>query len=194
VPTLLGGSEIAPPAPPGPSTTASSAVMRHRSLSPTSRIEGTLIRSDLSDLTPSDLTNLALRSKAYWGYDATFIESCRTELTLGAEAFERLHVAVAERAGHLAGFYALSGDAPDAELSFLFVEPEFIGTGVGTALLGHCRAVAAEFGFERIWIASDPFAERFYLAMGAVRVGATPSESIPGRSLPVLWLDVPPRR
>ncbi len=111
-------------------------------------------------------------------------------MTLDAAACERLRVAVAERAGRVVGFYALAGDPPDAELSFLFVEPEFIGTGMGRALLEHCLGVAAELGFETIRIESDPFAESFYLAMGAMRVGETPSQSIPSRALPVLALEV----
>ena len=31
------------------------------------------------------LSELALRSKGYWGYDATFLEACRDELTLTAD-------------------------------------------------------------------------------------------------------------
>ena len=37
---------------------------------------------------------------------------------------------------------------------------------------------------------SDPFAEGFYRAMGAVRVGDVPSGSIPHRNLPVLRFDL----
>ncbi len=114
-------------------------------------------------------------------------------MTLDPAAFERLRVTVVERAGRVAGFCALAGDPPDADLSFLFVDPEFIGTGVGRALLGHCLGVAAELGFETIRIDSDPFAEPFYLAMGAVRIGEAPSQSISGRTLPVLCLEVPAR-
>jgi len=41
-------------------------------------------------------------------------------------------------------------------------------------------------------IASDPHAEAFYLACGAVRVGAAASASIPGRELPLLELTCQP--
>ena len=34
------------------------------------------------------LSDLALRSKSYWGYDADFLEACRDELGLQAEDFE----------------------------------------------------------------------------------------------------------
>jgi GNAT superfamily N-acetyltransferase len=100
---------------------------------------------------------------------------------------------VAERAGRVAGFYAVAGQPPEAELAFLFVDPEFIGTGVGRALLEHGLGVAAELGFRTLRVESDPFAEPFYLAMGAVRVGEAASGSVSGRTLPVLYLAVPAR-
>jgi predicted N-acetyltransferase YhbS len=98
---------------------------------------------------------------------------------------------VAEHAGHVVGFSAVAGEPPDAELAFLFVEPEAIGTGVGRALLEHGLEVASALGFRTIRVESDPFAEPFYLRMGAVRVGEAASQSISGRTLPVLRLDVP---
>ena len=47
----------------------------------------------------------------------------------------RLTVAVDETTRRLLGFYGLVGTtSDDAELSTLFVEPDVIGTGVGTVL------------------------------------------------------------
>jgi GNAT superfamily N-acetyltransferase len=93
---------------------------------------------------------------------------------------------VTVEAGELAGFYGLRGDPPELELTFLFIEPRFIGQGVGRALLLHSLEAAAKRGAERVRVVSDPSAEAFYLAMGAVRDGEEPSGSIPGRSLPTL--------
>jgi hypothetical protein len=47
-------------------------------------------------------------------------------------------------------------------------------------------AQAATLGFTALRIDADPHAEGFYRAMGAVRVGETPSSSIPGRMLPLM--------
>jgi GNAT superfamily N-acetyltransferase len=75
-------------------------------------------------------------------------------------------------------------------LEDLFVEPDAIGTGVGRLLIEHvCRRAAGE-GMTSLSIDADPNAEAFYLAMGAVRVGESPSQSIPGRLLPQLRLSV----
>ena len=136
------------------------------------------------------LSDLALRSKGYWGYDRDFLEACREELTVGPADVDRLRVTVAEEDGHVVGFYALGGEPPEGEIWFFFVAPEQIGTGIGRALWRHCLATATRIGLLRIRIESDPNARGFYLARGAVQVGETPSQSIPGRSNPLLRFDV----
>ena len=45
------------------------------------------------------LSELALRSKGYWGYDQAFPDACRAELTLTPEDVETRRVTVAERDG-----------------------------------------------------------------------------------------------
>jgi GNAT superfamily N-acetyltransferase len=132
------------------------------------------------------LSDLALRSKGYWGYDRAFLDACRAELTITPEEVESQWITVAERDGQVVGFYALAGKPPRGTLEDLFVAPDCIGTGVGRALWEHAIAVARKLEFERITLEADPGAEPFYLAMGARRIGSVPSGSIPGRFLPVL--------
>ncbi|WP_395296113.1 GNAT family N-acetyltransferase [Kitasatospora hibisci] len=136
------------------------------------------------------LSAIALRSKAYWGYDEAFMAACREELTLDPAAVERRRTAVAEAGGRVLGFVTLVGAPPQGELGMLFVEPDSIGRGVGRRLVGHVRERAGVLGFRRLTIDADPNAEPFYLAMGATRIGTTPSESIPGRELPLLALEI----
>ncbi|GHF62634.1 N-acetyltransferase [Kitasatospora xanthocidica] len=135
------------------------------------------------------LTGIALRSKAYWGYDEAFMAACREELTVDAAVIEGSFTAVAEEDGRVLGFALLSGGPPSGSLEMLFVEPGAIGRGVGRALFGHVRERATALGLRRLTIDSDPHAEPFYRAMGAVRIGSTPSASIPGRELPLLALE-----
>lgn len=138
------------------------------------------------------LSALALRSKAHWGYDAAFLEACRDELTLRDDELAARRTLVAELDGAVAGFGTLEGDPPYGELGMLFVEPSTIGRGLGGALLAALVAQARSRGFTRLAIDADPHAEAFYLARGAVRVGAVASGSVPGRVLPQLELDVTP--
>jgi GrpB-like predicted nucleotidyltransferase (UPF0157 family)/GNAT superfamily N-acetyltransferase len=136
------------------------------------------------------LSDLALRSKAHWGYDADFLAACRAERTVEPADVRRLRVSLADESGDVVGFYALEGGAPEGELTFLFVEPGRIGAGVGRMLWEDCLATAARIGLSRIRIESDPFAEGFYLSMGATRIGDVPSQSIPERRLPLLVFDM----
>ena len=137
------------------------------------------------------LSALALRSKGSWGYDEAFLEACRAELTLTAEILERHPTFVVEDAGGLAGFFTLEPKSRDVvELGLLYVEPRCQGRGVGRALMEHASSEARARGFRTIEIQADPYAEGFYLAMGAARVGTRPSGSIPGRELPLLRLDL----
>jgi len=138
----------------------------------------------------SSLSALALRSKAHWGYDEAFLEACREELTIRAEDLAPRRVTVLERDGALGGFYGLENAGPDGELWWLFVDPPAIGTGAGRLLFEHAVATARDLGWRTMRIESDPGAEAFYRAMGARRTGETPSQSIPGRSLPLLEFDL----
>ncbi|MFF2616647.1 GNAT family N-acetyltransferase [Kitasatospora sp. NPDC058046] len=136
------------------------------------------------------LTGIALRSKACWGYDEAFMADCRAELTVDAGVIERSATAVAEDDGRVLGFVSLSGAPPTGSLDLLFIEPESIGRGVGRALFERAKGLAVALGLSRLIIESDPNAEPFYLAMGAIRIGAVPSGSIPGRELPLLAVDL----
>jgi GNAT superfamily N-acetyltransferase len=136
------------------------------------------------------LTELALRSKGHWGYDQAFLDACRAELTLTPQDVEVQRVTVAERDGHLVGFYALAGQPPEGTLEDLFVEPDHIGTGVGRTLWEHAIDMARTLGFQRVTLEADPGAEPFYLAMGARRCGSVPSGSIPGRVIPLLEFSI----
>ena len=140
------------------------------------------------------LSALALRSKGHWGYDATFLEACRQELTLtGDQAAAARVVRAAD--GTARGFHVLGPDGSEkpggGELLMLFVDPPSIGSGVGGALLDDAIRYAARLGWSALRVESDPGAEAFYVAHGARRVGTVPSGSVPGRELPLLELPVP---
>lgn len=132
------------------------------------------------------LSALAFTSKAYWGYDDAFMEACRAELTVRAEHLETYVVRIAELDGAIAGFHGVERTAKHPELMWLFVAPEFMGRGIGRALLDDAAAVARDLGAATLTIVADPNAQAFYVRAGARVVGAEPSGSIPGRNLPRL--------
>ena len=133
------------------------------------------------------LTELALRSKAHWGYDSEFLEACRAELTIEPEYVASHPTFVLEKQGRLLGFYSLERQADgDVELVHLFVEPDAIGSGYGKLLWTHAVETARQLGSQEMIIHSDPFAEAFYKAMGARRVGVIASTIRAVRTLPLL--------
>jgi GNAT superfamily N-acetyltransferase len=132
------------------------------------------------------LSDLALAGKAYWGYGEAFLEAVRDELTFSPDDVAARHVVVAELDGAVAGFYSLVGEPPHGVLDDMWISPDRIGTGLGRVLWEHAMAAAAAAGFEHLDIDAEPYAEGFYLRMGAERIGESPSGSIPGRMLPQL--------
>ena len=133
------------------------------------------------------LTALAFRSKAYWGYDAAFMEACRQDLTTSADHIRTGLVYVFEEAGRIVGFYKLRlHEADEAELVDLFVEPDAIGHGYGKRLWRHAVGTARQLGARHMTFQSEPHAEGFYQAMGAERIGMSESTVFPGRMLPLM--------
>ena len=136
------------------------------------------------------MTDLALQSKAVWGYSKDFMARCREELIVRDDDIRSgpidYFVAVAP-AGDLAGFCGLDKTSPDVhELDALFIDPRFMRRGIGEALFHHAKAHALKLGARRLIVESDPHAAGFYIALGGSRTGERSSGSIPGRSLPVL--------
>jgi N-acetylglutamate synthase-like GNAT family acetyltransferase len=128
------------------------------------------------------LSELALRSKAHWGYDAEFLARCRTVLTLRSDEIEDRRTVLAEEDGQVQGFYTLDDD----ELGNLWIDPAHLRKGVGRRLWDHAVGTARALGLKELFVVADPHAEGFYRAMGAVRIGEVPSEIEPGRQLPQL--------
>jgi len=153
------------------------------------------IRSAESNEAPI-LSELALRSKGYWRYDAEFLADCRNDLTVTPTFIQNNWVFVIEKENYIAGFYGLtpSNDHNNAvEMEFLFVEPTAIGQGYGKQLWHHAIQTLTELGFQAIVLAADPNAVPFYQAMGAKIIGETPSSVRPNRMLPVMWYELPNR-
>ena len=87
----------------------------------------------------------------------------------------------------VAGIVALGpSEQPDTlDLDKLFVEPQWIRTGVGRALVAHAVDEARRRGARRLTVLADPNAAGFYERNGARRIGEAPSDAIPGRSVPL---------
>jgi GNAT superfamily N-acetyltransferase len=147
----------------------------------------------LRDIKPdelSDLSGLCLRSKAVWGYDDAFMRACRHELTLRPDELHISYLRVAERDAVAVGLAQIKVVGRDADLMKLFVEPNLLGAGIGRLLFEWATARARGLGAVRMTIEADPGAVPFYERMGARQAGFVPSQSIAGRMLPYLQLEL----
>jgi GNAT superfamily N-acetyltransferase len=148
-----------------------------------------VIRPARSDEAPA-LTELALRSKASWGYSPRLMKSFEAELTLTGVDVE--DVLVIEVDGEPGGIYSLRPVSRiRAELGHLFVEPRLQRRGLGHLMIADALRRAGARGFRVLEIQGDPNAAPFYEQVGATRVGERESESVPGRMLPLFELAVP---
>lgn len=123
------------------------------------------------------LTQIAYASKKHWGYPDAWMALWREALTLTPAYIANNPVFVAEEATTIAGFHALIGSGTRWELDHLWVLPESIGRGIGSALFRHAVAYLTEHAPGAVLkIESEPNAEPFYIRMGARRVGETTRE------------------
>lgn len=140
------------------------------------------------------LTALILRSKAHWGYAPALIDAWRPDLALTSEMIVSAPTCCAEaRAnGALAGvsrFYMLN--EAEVYLDDLFVDPTYIGHGVGALLWQHAVAWAKAQGARAVVFGADPHARLFYEHMGATVVGWIESSIVPGRRSPRMRYALP---
>ena len=134
------------------------------------------------------ITRLALRSKRHWGYDDAFMAALTPELTFTPAdlAQERDHVEVLESSDDLLGVFRLCWRTEMAFLEDLWIDPEAMGRGYGRLVFERSVEVARSWGKGVMELEADPFAEPFYLHLGAVRVGMSPVTVVPGRSVPLM--------
>ena len=135
------------------------------------------------------LTRIAHAAKRHWKYPEAWIHLWRDALTVTPPFAERYPVYCAVAGARVLGFYALSGGGATRELEHFWVLPAHIGRGVGARMFDHAVARLRIEGARDLRIASDLYAEGFYLRMGARRVGerlSTPR----GRTLPLMVLEV----
>jgi GNAT superfamily N-acetyltransferase len=137
------------------------------------------------------LTQIALDAKRHWGYPEHWITHWESDLTITPEFIANNHVYIAEVDGEIRGFYALSVIDDKAELEHMWVQPVYIGTGIGKDLFLDAMERAAKMNVSEVELSADPNAAGFYERMGATRIGDVNSE-IDGepRKLPRMKVDV----
>lgn len=138
----------------------------------------------------AQITELTLRSKAYWNYDAKHIEAWRDELTTTAKHIDEHNIYKLVDGDTLIGFYAYYFEnKTEINLDNFFVAPEYIGQGFGKVLMLDFLKRIESTKAETIILVADPNAEKFYKHMGFKSVGKRES-SIKGRFLPIMTMRI----
>lgn len=139
------------------------------------------------------LWELAFRSKSFWKYPPEYLAAAREHLKLSA-------LQIGEGWGEIAtdakqcwlGYYFILPKPLECQLEHLWVEPEFIGKGVGQKLLERAILSIKNAGFhDAVRVYSDPKAEGFYLKHGFKKEGEIQSSKVEGGpSLSNLFLKI----
>ncbi|MEQ9364196.1 MAG: GNAT family N-acetyltransferase [Leptospirales bacterium] len=145
-----------------------------------------------------DLTRLAVRSKAHWGYSREFLAAAHADLAVDTARIGTGRVFVVERNAELIGFCSLelSAATPDrAELIQCFVHPDWMGQNYGRLLWNYTvRKLRSDYpAVSRLVVVSDPNAVGFYQKCGARPDGYEASIADPKRLLPRLVYEIPPK-
>lgn len=141
-----------------------------------------------------EMTEVALTSKAFWGYSDEFMRGCEAVLTVTPRMIAEWDSGIIERKGHVAGFYLASFEKEEAELQLLYVSPLYMGKGFGCALMKEVIEKATLLGYGRLRIEADPNAVGFYRKMGAKQIGWCRSDVEDARELPLMSLPLKPLR
>jgi len=146
-----------------------------------------LIRKAMAE--DSDLlSELAYKSKAYWGYSEEFLQKCKDDLTVTKEFIERNPVYLMESDNEIVAFYSFSLN--EQKLESLFIDPNYIGKGLGRIIWEDLLYKAKTLKLKEFTLDSEPNAEGFYLKMGAENIGLTTSTVFPDRKLPLMKVKV----
>lgn len=152
-------------------------------------------RIEIREAKPSEaetLTKIAYAAKRYWNYPEAYIDLWGESLTYTQDRIKNSIVYAAILDETVIGFYALITTGADGvyEIDGLWVEPDYIGQGIGKQLFVHAAEVVLARGGHALRLEADPNAVGFYQKMGMVKIGESPSKP-QGRLLDVMALDLP---
>jgi GNAT superfamily N-acetyltransferase len=136
------------------------------------------------------LRDIAVASKAHWGYDSERLRQWAAAGDFSPDGLRDKEVYVAEAGGRAVAWAALIPRGELVWLDDLWVEPQWIGKGVGSRLFRHAVQRATELGGKRMEWEAEPNAVGFYERHGGRYLRDSEPTSW-GRSIPVMGIDLP---
>lgn len=137
------------------------------------------------------MTQIAMRSKAHWGYSDELLSLWKEDLKVTPEFLKSAIGYVVECDDVMIGYWVREAiQADQLTQGFLFIEPEFIGSGCGRLLFDALKNGMQERGIHSFTFEADPNAAGFYLKMGGVKIGEKESKVVKGRKLPIIKIQL----
>jgi GNAT superfamily N-acetyltransferase len=135
------------------------------------------------------LKEIAIAAKQFWGYEPDKVREWADRGDFSPEQLGKLTVFVAEAGEHAIGWCSLEPRGELWWLADLWIEPEWIGKGVGSRLFRHSARHAQREGAKRLEWEAEPNSIGFYAKMGA-RYVRDSELSEWGRTLSVLGVEL----
>ncbi|WP_422487354.1 GNAT family N-acetyltransferase [Gudongella sp. DL1XJH-153] len=129
------------------------------------------------------LTDLAVTSESYWGYDKKFLSAFRSIYGLSEDYIMNHPTFVMEDDDEIIGFYNLIESDEEVTLEYFYIDPVNIRKGYGSQLWEHLVEFCKNRGILELQFVSSPEARKFYEKMGAVVVGEADSRVMTDRRI-----------
>jgi GNAT superfamily N-acetyltransferase len=138
------------------------------------------------------LREIATAAKGHWGYDLDRVRQWAAMADFSASATRDKELYVAEAKGRAIAWAALIPRGELIWLDDLWVEPEWIGKGIGSLLFRHAVERATRLAGKRLEWEAEPNAVGFYEKLGG-RYLRDSEPSLWGRVIPVMGVDLADR-
>jgi len=132
------------------------------------------------------LTDIAIKSEAYWGYDSDYMDKFKSIYNVSEEFIRSNPTVLIEEDNSIIGFYGLICKDNETSLEYFFIEPKYIGKGYGKLLWNYLVNDCKNLGIKDFDIVTSPQAKEFYVKMGAIPCGEVESLLKKGRIIPQL--------
>jgi GNAT superfamily N-acetyltransferase len=135
------------------------------------------------------LREIARHSKSYWGYPAERVDEWAGNLDFSAVGMQKKEFYVADVAGHPVAWMALNVRGDVCWLDDMWVDPEWIGKGIGTRLFDHAAARGRSRTASRMEWEAERHAVGFYEKMGG-RYLRDSEPGVWGRISPIMGIEL----
>jgi GNAT superfamily N-acetyltransferase len=108
------------------------------------------------------LQEIAIAAKGHWGYEPAVVRRWAADGDFSAQGLRRKHAFVAEAQGDAVAWAGVLPRGAVVWLDDMWVDPPWIGRGVGSVLFDHARTLAKALGGRTLEWEAEPHAVGFY--------------------------------